>query len=342
MYQSSLDFLKLVKRTCIDIPLVVWGFVVYFFKKTTPPKAYQALINLFCLTGGYSNKVFSKTVALIHKPYKIKHCEGVLGHLNDESLQNINKQLNDKGYYIFENTLSETDTQALLDFAYQTPTTIRGDSIQSAENVLYDPAHPKATRYDFSQQDLIDHPIIQKLITDLSLLEVAQTYLKSKPVLDVIGMWWHTAYQKTPDSASAQLFHFDMDRLKWLKFFIYLTDVSIENGPHVFVEGSHKNKGIPNQFRAKGYARLSDESVFSFYGKRKIKYHVAPRGTIIAEDTRGLHKGQHVIKGDRLVLQIQFSNHLFGAYYPKIKFHNLSDDLKHSVQQYPRTYMNYL
>ena len=36
-----------------------------------------------------------------------------------------------------------------------------------------------------------------------------------------------------------------------------------------------------------------------------------PRGTIFAEDTRGLHKGKHLLTGDRLLFQLEFSNSLF-------------------------------
>ena len=33
---------------------------------------------------------------------------------------------------------------------------------------------------------------------------------------------------------------------------------------------------------------------------------------MIVEDTRGLHKGKHVEKGDRLIFQLQFTSSLFG------------------------------
>ena len=37
------------------------------------------------------------------------------------------------------------------------------------------------------------------------------------------------------DEHAAQMFHFDMDRPKWLKFFIYINDVNEKNGPHFFI-----------------------------------------------------------------------------------------------------------
>jgi ectoine hydroxylase-related dioxygenase (phytanoyl-CoA dioxygenase family) len=171
---------------------------------------------------------------------------------------------------------------------------------------------------------------------------VAQEYLGSKPVLDVLGMWWHTNFSDKPDSEAAQFFHFDMDRPKWLKFFIYLTDVEATNGPHIFVAGSHRSEGIPSSMLKKGYARLTDEEVEKYYDKKNIIEFTAPKGTIIAEDTRGLHKGKHVEKGARLMLQIQFSNTLFGTTYTKVNFgSNLCTELKLKKKQYPDMYAAY-
>jgi hypothetical protein len=99
-----------------------------------------------------------------------------------------------------------------------------------------------------------------------------------------------------------------------------LTDVGPENGPHKFIAGSHRTGGIPGELLKKGYARLTDEEVAPHYRPADFIEFTAPRGTIIAEDTRGLHKGQHVNSGHRLMLQIQFSNSLFGPPYPKISF----------------------
>ena len=161
--------------------------------------------------------------------------------------------------------------------------------------------------------------------------------------MDVLGMWWHTPFSDRPDSEAAQYFHFDMDRPKWLKFFIYLTDVETTSGPHTFIAGSHKTESIPSSLLSKGYARLTDEEVKNAFDEKDIIEFAAPRGTIIAEDTRGLHKGKHVQKGDRLILQLQFSNSLFGGYYPKAKMDNvLCQNLKNSIEKFPKLYGAFL
>src|SRR4029079_18875375 len=127
--------------------------------------------------------------------------------------------------------------------------------------------------------------------------------LGCKPIVEPIYLRWSTSLSSLASDEAAQRFHFDMDRLQWLKFFIYLTDVNEENGPHVFVKGTHRNNGIPKQFRQQGYARISDEEVSRFFPEDSIIKVTGSAGTIFAVDTRGLHKGMVVRAKDRLMLQ---------------------------------------
>src|SRR5690606_18205340 len=103
-----------------------------------------------------------------------------------------------------------------------------------------DRARPRAVRYELRADDLVASSDVQRLLADWSLLAVAQDYLRATPIIDIVAMWWHTALHDHPDARAAQFFHFDMDRPRWLKFFIYLTDVAPENGPHCFIRGSHR------------------------------------------------------------------------------------------------------
>ena len=47
------------------------------------------------------------------------------------------------------------------------------------------------------------------------------------------------SYADRPEPKDAQLFHADFHDFKWLKLFVYLTDVTDRSGPHVMVRGSH-------------------------------------------------------------------------------------------------------
>ena len=313
------------------------------FKKTNQnnPSHYQSLINSFCISLCRSNTMLSNQISKQYPPSFQYKGNGLLANANFEK---VNAQLKEKGYYIFEEKLSDTTIDTLKEFArnHKSTTRLKAEGHGKIIELYYDPNDKKAVRYDYKEEDLINDSAIQKLMCDPSIIQIAQNYLNTTPIVDVTAMWWNTDFQKEPDSEAAQYFHFDMDRIKWLKFFFYITDVDEDKGPHSFVEGSHKDGGIPFSMTSKGYARLSDEEVLNHYGKDRVKVFAAPKGTIIAEDTRGLHKGTNVINGDRLIFQIQFSNSLFGAHYKKsiIDLKN-NDDLNSLDMKYPRILMNY-
>ena len=133
-----------------------------------------------------------------------------------------------------------------------------------------------------------------------------------------------------------------MDRIKWLKIFIYLTDVGQENGPHSFVRGTHRTGAIPLDVLRRGYVRLSDEDVSALYSENDILSFTAPRGSIIVEDTRGFHKGVNVLGDSRLMLQLQFSNSLFGTNYPKAQITQVIEPrLKLMLESFPSIYRQY-
>jgi hypothetical protein len=330
----------------VDLTSLIVGLVTYMLTHTTPSFSYQSLIRLFCYTGGVSSDVLSRLVGLVKGKYNIQMPVGVLGDIAGENEIKIVSTLRERGFYIFPRRLADDVCDRLLQFATTHVCQMRlmdGEKLGAPLLTTYHRNSPKAVRYDFSTQDIINNPDVQALMSDLSLIAVAQSYLGTKPVIDVTSMWWHTAYSDKPDMEAAQYFHFDMDRPKWLKFFIYLTDVTLANGPHTFVAGSQKTGAIPDSLLRKGYARLTDEEVKQSFNEQDIVEFSAPRGTIIAEDTRGLHKGRHVDQGDRLMLQIQFSNTLFGTAYTKSKFNNaIAPELQLRIEQYPGLYASYL
>jgi len=337
--------LKTAIRIILNLAKLAIGLNIYLVLNKTPTFAYQAMIKLFCLTEGYSNEILSKIIGYFKPPYYFSGADGVLGAMVEKRRANISSDLREKGYYIFEERLPEEHCNRLLQFAITHPCTMRlMDKADLEEQMVtqYQRENPQAVRYDFDTQDLLNNQDVQNLFADLSFVTVAQDYLKARPVIDVTSMWWHTHFSDEPDMAAAQYYHFDMDRPKWLKFFIYLTDVGPTNGPHTFVAGSHKQGGIPLGLLKKGYARLTDKEVEAAYDEKNIVEFNAPRGTIIAEDTRGLHKGKHVQEGDRLILQIQFSNSLFGGSYPKSKLGGkLTGDLKNKMELFPKLYLGY-
>ena len=268
--------------------------------------------------------------------------------MSPDDLRRVSQDLETRGYHVFKAKLPDELCDRLLEFALAQPCKVRLMSDRLGQTTgqispLYNRARPEGVRYDFDPELLLGSPDVQELLADPSILGVAQAYLRATPIADVLGMWWHTAFSDRPDEEAAQYFHFDMDRVKWLKFFIYLTDVTPDTGPHTFVAGSHRSGGIPWALRRKGYARLTDEEVAAQYSADDFVEFSGPRGTVIAEDTRGLHKGKHVLRGDRLILQLQFSISLFGASYAPARVREIkSNRLAALAREYPGIYANYM
>jgi len=305
------------------------GVLSYLRTGVTPPRAHMAMIHLFCATGGRFNDLVSRLLGRGKAQLVLPTQAGVIGDLSQDKLGSHLATLRTHGYLVFPKALPQETCDRIMRFALDTPATVRrmdhepasvGNRISS-----YEPGNPKGIRYDYAVDALLNNADVQALLADHALLALSQAYLGSRPRADVLSMWWHTNFHSRPDSEAAQYFHFDMDRLRWLKIFIYLTDVGPDDGPHTFVEGSHQTGGIPADMLNRGYTRLTDDEVIAEYGPTRLIEFAAPRGTIIIEDTRGLHKGKHVSGADRLVLQLQFSNSLFGATYPKMTMGKVRD-----------------
>jgi hypothetical protein len=342
-----MNTLKSLVRIPVDIFKLLIGWIHFAITGTNSSAAYLSMIKLFCLTKGYSNDFLSYWIAFAKKSYQLPDANGILGNLSGEKIERINNILSDRGYYVFDQKLPENLCDILLEYALSAEcrVTVKPDGSRAEQQPLvkYTRDKPEGLLYAFDVESVINNPEIQVLFSDRSVIAVAQAYLKSQPVLDFPSLWWSTATSSEASTEAAQFYHFDMDRIKWLKFFIYLTDVGEKNGPHTFIAGSHKSGGIPSKLLSKGYSRFSDKTVKDCYSSEDIIRFTAPRGTIIAEDTRGLHKGAHVEEGDRLVLQLQFSNCLFGATYPPVHFHSIKHpSLDRMAKEYPRLFSLFL
>lgn len=303
--------IKVIFHLVIDVILLVFDFLKWKFFRVQSENGYRRLLSSFNLLGGSLNLMASKFLG--RSTMKFQN-EGILGHLSEFQFDDAIKSLKRDGYFVFENALSTEFCDALLDESLK----IKGftrvmDTGGKVDYKLFDRHSPSSVRFDYKPGEILANKKFQEIIFDQSIANFAQAYLGNAPILDLIAMWWHTTFSSTPDKEAAQWFHFDMDRLKWIKFFFYLTDVDSETGPHTFVPRTHRVFGIPIKLRRKGYTRLGDDEVSRYFPKSNWREFTGLRGTLIVEDTRGLHKGKHCISGDRLLFQLEFTSSMFGA-----------------------------
>ena len=158
-------------------------------------------------------------------------------------------------------------------------------------------------QYYNAEQDAV----IAKIANDPYLLSVAARYLKVPPKLMSVNMWWTFPVNASAEDRArhAHVFHYDLDDLKFVKFFFYLTDVDGQAGPHVYVKTSNRIVKYKSPlFKSK---RFSDEEIVAGYGAENIVEVLGEAGTCLIEDTITVHKGLTPISRSRLMLQFEYS-----------------------------------
>lgn len=175
----------------------------------------------------------------------------------------------------------------------------------------FDPYRPELKRFksnevspltqvaNYKREDLVGIKEVLEIANDPKVLTFAQEFLGATPTISNINAWW--SFGEKEAAEQAQFFHRDVDDYKFIKLFFYLTDVEMENGPHVYVESSS------NDDHFKKIRRFSDAEIEETYGKDKIKYFTGKKGEAFFVNTYGIHKGLLPEKGKRLILQVQYS-----------------------------------
>ena len=218
------------------------------------------------------------------------------------------------GFYVFDKGVAPSITEEIRAFAEQAPCIARGAGTPAA---TYPRSAPTVGRYDLEEAVSLQCPEVQEFATDPVMARISQLYLGQPVMMDEVAFWWTTTQRAQDANVNAQQFHQDRDRLSFLKFFIYLTDVTPDTGPHVYLKGSHRQ--IPRSMRGDG--RKTDEAVREAGLWQNVTELTGPAGTLMAVDTIGLHKGKTPTAGDRLALETEFATSLFGMDYERPAFH---------------------
>jgi hypothetical protein len=104
--------------------------------------------------------------------------------------------------------------------------------------------------------------------------------------LQTCQIWASLAFGDGPSSEVTQRFHYDTAHPHFIKFFVYLTDVDSDNGPHCVVPTSHRPDIAGWKLRFVT-VRISDEQIERVY-PGMTRELVGPKGTVIAAADAGL------------------------------------------------------
>ena len=220
-------------------------------------------------------------------------------HINESLNQNL-ALLKDEGIARNLKIFSVNEINKLTNFLFQ--------------HEVFDPQDPDAKTFSpltplegtriahYDQTVIVKAPCIMEKANHPYLIELVGNYFGCNFCLDTIRVWWSYPSVNTDEDLSyPQIFHRDLDSLNFLKFFVYLTDVDEDSGPHMFVQKSHRvNKMICQN------KRYSDLEIEQEFGGNILKI-TGPKGSSFLENTFAFHKGDIPKSGPRLLLQYIFS-----------------------------------
>lgn len=287
----------------IHLPVFFLSTLVFRFTGNTPWFSYWSMRKLYYFEGErFRNR--DKYLGIERKIQQPLSDSSVF-QFDEATLETAVDSLKEDGFALLPVTLPKEKIEYLTRLAH---TLVPSARTKDGNVAKLEMANPKHARYDFSEKDLRNDPVIQNLAKDQFIYSIASRYLQCSPKNDLIAMWWNFYQPEIDKNLIAQSYHSDIDRIRFLKFFFYLTDVNQENGPHCFIKRSHRN--CPKELRKD--KRFSDEEVFKHFSRDSEMIFTAPAGTILVEDTIGLHKGMPLKSGSRLMFQLEFSSSLYG------------------------------
>lgn len=316
-----------------NILMTVIGYFYFKLLGKTPSIFYQSYIRSYCFTNAKIRDFLSKIENLFTLNKKEK---SAMSENTDSETELALFNLNNEGYHVFEQRLDQETISKLLNFAHETECEVYDDNGKKFYQKYNSHEKKISSKYSFKEQDLFNNLTVQKLINNKIFIQIAEKYFKKTPILSAVNMWWNPVRKKKlniqteKNNQSAQMYHFDLDRIKWLKLFIYLTDTDKETGPHEYVATSHRPDNKPKELLDLGYKRIPDDLINKHYQKNLIKKVCGRKGTIFIADTSCYHRGLPPEKNDRLIMVIEYASSLFGAQYKKVKLSKIPEIFKSS------------
>lgn len=152
----------------------------------------------------------------------------------------------------------------------------------------------------FEDDTVTSAPHALRIANDPGVLETVGAVFGAKPTIAVMSAWWSLPHGDAPGE-QAQLWHRDVDDWRFLKLFVYLSDVDEDAGPHVYMPGTHtRNVMLPIR-------RYEDAEVASGFPDVQQKRFTGPAGTTFLENTFGFHRGYPPRTNPRLIYQVTYA-----------------------------------
>jgi hypothetical protein len=332
------------------VAVTALGLIKYLLTGRSAFSARMALLDLHCRANIRIDEWIGPVVRTLRPPRAPAPVSGILGNFSIDRQNKIAEAIARDGFYVFDEKVPAEICDEIERFAAHTPALIHDAGEAEKPLMVYDPVTPISKIYRLPEAQSVTNRGIQRLMGDPAFLRIAERYLRTLPLFSDIGLWWSPAGDRWPHQDAAQKFHFDFDAPPtWLKLFIYLTDVGIDNGPHTYVRGSHQSTNpVTRRLLQRGYARISDQDIVGAFGADHVVSIQGKRGTVFFADTRGFHKGLAPVAGHRLMAVFLYGPPHFNDWIDenKTRHCSLPPDIEPSLvaalSGTPRVYRRYL
>ena len=121
----------------------------------------------------------------------------LINNLNESKIfgSNLNydiilSEIRNKGYYIFENKISDNIINDIITFSKKVECEIYDDQGNFVSKKFREDENIISSKYEISSVKIIDNDNIKNLISDHAFLKIANLYFQNQPKLTDVSMWW--------------------------------------------------------------------------------------------------------------------------------------------------------
>ena len=163
------------------------------------------------------------------------------------------------------------------------------------------PAAPSADSNQayYSDETLLATPHLLALANHPLVLQTAEAILGCKPLLENFVCGWY--FTERAVERGVQRFHRDFDTPRFIKLFVYLSEVDERSGPHIYVPGSQRS----DKLLLRRY--IDDDEVEQAFGPEGVHKICGRAGTCFLVDTFGVHKGGLPLDRPRFIFSAQYN-----------------------------------
>lgn len=154
----------------------------------------------------------------------------------------------------------------------------------------------RCTKLSYRTVDLVQCQPLLALANSPLILDAVTRVLGARPTIGWFESWWTLGEHYVPGLQHYDdIYHRDVDDLRFVKLFVYLTDTGASNGAHSFVRGSHRS----DAFTRRG--PITDQQVQDTFAPEDILTITGKAGTVFLENTWGIHRPLMATEGRRLI-----------------------------------------